>query len=221
MLKGEKVVRKEFVILDDHPAIRYALRTYVEDAGHHVLMEGASLADGRQLLAQGGFDVLIVDLTFGDGCACDLIKECRKKSPDSKIIVFSMGILASTIQRSMEAGADGFFCKVDNLEFLPSAFEEVLSGGTYFSSRARQSLEQDNFNELPNITVAPCKLSPKEGLILGLLGEGFTRKEISLRHKVSVQTIETHLRRAAIKLGLDSRRDLIRYAISLKKDHLY
>ncbi|MBU1106818.1 MAG: response regulator transcription factor [Candidatus Riflebacteria bacterium] len=210
---------KKFVILDDHPAIRYALRSYVEDAGHHVMMEGASLADGRSFFAQGEFDVLIIDLAFGDGCGCDLIKECRKKNPDSKIIVFSMGILASTIQRALDAGADGFFCKVDNLEFLPSAFEEVLAGGTYISSRARQSLEKDKHNELPHITVTPCKLSPKEGLILGLLGEGLTRKEISLRTEISIQTTETHLRRAAIKLGLTSRRDLVRYAISLKKDH--
>lgn len=209
---------KKFVILDDHPAIRFALRSYIEAAGHHVRGEGGSLAEGRQFLVSGDSDFLIIDLVFGDGEGYDFIREWRQINQQGRILVFSTCALRASIQSAFEAGADGFFCKVDNLDFLPSAFEELLSGGTFLSSRARKGLEQvAERDDSPGLVESEI-LSPKEKMILNLLGEGFTRKEISQKCQLGVQTIETHLRRVTMKLGLDSRRDLVRYAIDRKKD---
>ena len=57
------------------------------------------------------------------------------------------------------------------------------------------------------------ELSNRETEVLQLAAAGYTNKELSLRLHVGVKTIETYKARAMEKLGLDTRGELVRYAI--------
>jgi DNA-binding NarL/FixJ family response regulator len=46
-----------------------------------------------------------------------------------------------------------------------------------------------------------------------LIAAGYTNKEIASRLALSVKTVETYKARSMEKLGLDSRADLVRYAL--------
>ena len=48
---------------------------------------------------------------------------------------------------------------------------------------------------------------------MGLLGAGYSNKEIASRLSLSVKNVETYKARSLEKLGLDSRADLVRYAL--------
>ena len=49
--------------------------------------------------------------------------------------------------------------------------------------------------------------------MLRLLAEGCTNQEVATKLTVSPSTVQTHLRRVMEKLNLQSRADLIKYAI--------
>jgi len=55
-------------------------------------------------------------------------------------------------------------------------------------------------------------LSPRETDVLRLIAQGFSNKEIARRFDLSVKSIETYKARAAEKLGLRTRAEIIRYA---------
>jgi len=57
------------------------------------------------------------------------------------------------------------------------------------------------------------ELSAREAEVLQLAAAGYTGKEMSSRLRVSVKTIEAYKARAMAKLGLDTRSELVRYAI--------
>ena len=54
-------------------------------------------------------------------------------------------------------------------------------------------------------------LSPREAETLRLIAQGFSNKEIARRIDVSVKSVETYKARAAEKLGLRTRAEIIRY----------
>jgi DNA-binding CsgD family transcriptional regulator len=60
------------------------------------------------------------------------------------------------------------------------------------------------------------RLSPRERVIVQLIAEGRTTKEIAARLHISGKTVETHRGNILRKLGLRSAVDLVRYAIRNK-----
>jgi DNA-binding NarL/FixJ family response regulator len=57
-------------------------------------------------------------------------------------------------------------------------------------------------------------LSPRETEVLRLIAQGFSNKEIARRIDLSVKSVETYKARAAEKLGLKTRAEIIRYGAS-------
>ena len=56
-------------------------------------------------------------------------------------------------------------------------------------------------------------LSDREAEVVRLIAAGYSNKEIASRLSLSVKTVETYKARSMEKLGLDSRADLVRYAL--------
>jgi DNA-binding NarL/FixJ family response regulator len=53
----------------------------------------------------------------------------------------------------------------------------------------------------------------RETEVLRLIAEGYTNKEIAGRLALSVKTVETHKSRSMRKLGLQSRAEVVQYAL--------
>jgi DNA-binding CsgD family transcriptional regulator len=56
-------------------------------------------------------------------------------------------------------------------------------------------------------------LSDREAEVARLTAAGHSNKEIAIRLELSVKTVETYRARGMEKLGLQSRADLVRYAV--------
>lgn len=61
------------------------------------------------------------------------------------------------------------------------------------------------------------KLTEREQIVLQLISDGCTDKEIAVRLSISVNTVRSHLDRIAGKTGLRKRSELTRLAIGLKQ----
>jgi two-component system response regulator NreC len=58
-------------------------------------------------------------------------------------------------------------------------------------------------------------LTPREVGILRLIALGYTSVEVAEKLEISPRTVETHRANIHRKLGLDTRAELVRYAMSL------
>ena len=58
-----------------------------------------------------------------------------------------------------------------------------------------------------------AELSDRELEVARLTAAGHSNKEVAIRLELSIKTVETYRARAMEKLGLDSRADLVRYAV--------
>ena len=142
--------------------------------------------------------------------------QVRRTWPHIKVIALTMHEDKSYLRSQLESGACGYVLKRSAAEELIRAVRAVSTGGTYLDPslsatvvetfvRGRQSLRGD---------IEGASLSEREAEVLRLIAQGYTNKEIGTRLFISVKTVETYKARSMEKLGLDSRADIVRYALA-------
>ncbi|MGC4044766.1 MAG: response regulator transcription factor [Armatimonas sp.] len=113
-----------------------------------------------------------------------------------------------------QAGVSGYVLKSSSTDEVLKAIRSTLRGEAYVDPRLGGS-----FLELLRRPVSPSlkkrpMLSEREGTVLKQVALGYSNKEIAAQMSVSVKTVETHKSRAMTKLSLDSRVQLIQYALA-------
>ena len=111
------------LLVEDHVVFREALAFLLNrepDLG--VVAQAGSLAEAREALPGGGFDVAVVDLGLPDGNGRELIGELRRASPGSSVLVLSATIEREHLDELRTAGADMVLAKVES---PPLIAEEV------------------------------------------------------------------------------------------------
>ena len=128
-------------IVDDHPLTRFALRSVIEgEAAWRVTVECASPTELLRQLQLQQPDVLLVDLSFGDGCGMELLETMRGDFPDVKALVYSARVEQEFATRCFRLGAVGFVSKEEPLTQVREAIKTVARGYMYVSDRLTNSL---------------------------------------------------------------------------------
>jgi two-component system response regulator NreC len=73
-------------------------------------------------------------------------------------------------------------------------------------------LVQDYLSRVQGAAESGVSLSPREKEILRMLAEGYSNNEIAQKLVISPSTVHTHRSNLMVKLGLNSRHELIQYA---------
>lgn len=169
--------------------------------------------DGRKLLAANlrlKPDVVITDISMPNLNGIEAIRELRRCSPDTRVIVLTMHSDMDYVTEAFEAGAIGYVLKSAAASELADAIRAVMKGQRYLTS----SLENKLAAPLQACGTKPWKgLSTRERQVLQLLAEGRIAKEIGAILGVSKKTAEFHKYRLMEKLGLRTVAELVRYAL--------
>jgi DNA-binding NarL/FixJ family response regulator len=117
------------------------------------------------------------------------------------------------ISEALRAGARGFLLKSDASRDLIPAILCVAAHRPFFTGRVADSLLQ-KFLRRPH--TQNLVLTNRERVVVQLIAEGHTSKQIAQILHVSLKTVETHRRTVLMKLNLPSSAALVRYAIRNK-----
>jgi two-component system response regulator NreC len=201
------------LIADDHAVVRSGLRRILETADDIDVVGEA--ADGRQVVfetIETRPDVVLMDVAMPEQTGIEAIPKVRQAPPDAKVLVVSAYDDVSSVRRAFEAGASGYVLKDAVHAELVQAVREVAAGGTYLhpalgarvvaaEAEARRRTDDD-------------PLSDREHEVLRLLALGHTNQEIAGMLSISARTAETHRAHIMQKLRLETRAELVRYALS-------
>lgn len=193
------------LLADDHQLVRAGLRRVLESfAGIEVVAEAE---DGDQILDLAALhrpDIVVTDLTMRRTNGDEAIRALKQQFPDVRVIVVSMHADAQHVRGALDAGAVGYVVKEAAPSELEIALNAAAAGQTFLSPRVAG--EQLAAHHAP-------QLSPRQGEILKLLGQGLVTKEIAARLGLSVKTVETHRARLMQALRLRRASELVRYAV--------
>ncbi|VWX60711.1 LuxR C-terminal-related transcriptional regulator [Sphingorhabdus sp. 109] len=198
------------VIADDHGVIRGALARLLNDAG---ALEGyrfsitEEVADGIRAIGavrKHQPDLLMLDVTMPHAGGTEVLIEARRWARECKIIIFTGVEASGKIAELVEVGADGVFCKSDDLNELGAAIPRIMEGGRVICQRFTKLLEDAADLE---------PLTSRERQILNLVVSGQTNHEIGKTLGISIKTVDRHRTSVMRKANARSAAELIAYAL--------
>lgn len=206
-------------IVDDHPAIREALRHAITSRlDMEVCGEAASASDALRLIRQTDPTVAIVDVSLEDIHGLGLVQDIHDGNPNTAVIVFSMYDEQIYAERAIRAGAVGYLMKTEPTQCVVDAIRAVSQGDVYLSQRMRSRIASAaSGRHTRKLGFAVDDFTEREMLIFEMLGEGYGIEEIASRLNISTKTVEVHRRRAKEKLGLNTVLELMQYVIRWKE----
>ena len=195
-------------LVDDHAVVRGALRALLDGQDDlEVVGEAGDIASGRAVVAEQQPRVLVLDVNLPDGLAVDSLAELREASPGTEVVLLTMERDLTLARRALDAGAKGYLFKDSAHLELIEAVRAAAAGERHLAPAVAAGLKDDGEEERP-------ALSPRETEVLKLMALGHTNREIGEQLSLSVRTVETHRAHIQQKLGLASRPELTRYALS-------
>ena len=194
-----------FVIADDHPLFRGALKQALSGDGvPATIFEAGDFDSAKALIAATpDVDLVLLDLTMPGASGLSGLIALRAIHADLPVIVISAQDDASTIRRALELGATGFISKSASLESIRRAVETVLAGGVSAPEGVDLGVERDA--DISDLIKRLHSLTPQQTRVLGMLAEGLLNKQIAYELGVSEATIKAHVSAVLQKLGVDSR----------------
>ena len=206
--------RIRVVLADDHPVVLAGIRTLL-NADPEVELVGEATDGGGALpmIRAVAPDVAVVDVSMPGLNGLELTERVTGECPGTRVLVLTVHEDAAYVQPLMRAGARGYLLKRSAADDLLRAVRAVASGGVYLDpSIAGHALAEISDTDGRLGTAEGREpLSPREAETLRLIAQGFSNKEIARRIDVSVKSVETYKARAAEKLGLRTRAEIIRY----------
>jgi DNA-binding NarL/FixJ family response regulator len=194
-----------FVIADDHPLFRGALKQALAGMGEGGRILEAGDFEGVKTLISGGgdIDLVLLDLTMPGASGLSGLVALRGLDSSLPIIVVSAHDDPSTIRRSLELGASGFISKSASMERIRAAVQTVMDGDVAVPDGI--DLGEEGDPEISDLIARLQTLTPQQTRVLGMLAEGLLNKQIAYELNVSEATIKAHVSAILQKLAVDSR----------------
>jgi DNA-binding NarL/FixJ family response regulator len=205
------------VLADDHSVLRAGLRAFLSeqtDPPITVVAEAASAEEAIDLVERHVPDLLLLDLSMPGLGGLGGVAELRRRGRTTPILILTQHAEAVSVQRAMEARANGYILKTARGEDLVSAIRAVVAGGTYvdptlagalFAPRGTPASEEEAF----------AALTPREREILRLIAEGYANKDIADALDIAVKTVMAHRANLMEKLDIHNRSKLVQFAIKV------
>jgi len=204
------------LIADDHPAVRYGIRSILQlEPNLNIIGEVSSGDEAIAKLASRHADLVIVDIKMPGKDGIETVRKLKKDHPSLKILAFSIFDDQYKVLRMLKAGANGYLLKSADSGEMVKAIAAIMRGEKYVSKELADKVIYNvvsGGNSMEEGTQE--ELSEREEEVLKMLTHDNSYAEIAKTLGISKRTVDTHRYNISKKLGIKSVAGLIRYAIN-------
>jgi two-component system response regulator DevR len=192
-------------LVDDHEVVRRGLVDLLSaDSDLDVIGEADSVAQALARIPALQPDVAVLDVRLPDGNGIELCRELLSKMPDLRCLMLTSFTSDEAMLDAILAGASGYVVKdIKGME-LAKAIREVGAGKSLLDNRAAAAL-MARLRGAAETSDPLSGLTGQERVLLDLLGEGLTNKQIAARMFLAEKTIKNYVSRLLAKLGMERR----------------
>jgi DNA-binding NarL/FixJ family response regulator len=196
-------------IIEDEREIRECLATLVNGTeGYACTGSYRSMEDALERIAQNLPDVVLSDIGLPGMSGIDGVRLLKERYPDLLVLMLTIYDDDERIFDAMCAGACGYLLKKTPPARLLDSLREVVAGGAPMSPEvARRVIAL--FREIRPPDRAEYHLTPHETRLLKLFVEGHNYKTAAAQLRVSVNTVNFHVRSIYDKLQVHSRSEAV------------
>jgi len=208
-------LKKQIIIVDDHEVVRLGLKSLLDQYPQYkVISEAESASEAIKQAKELQPDIILMDIRLPGKSGIEACEEIKSEFPDIQIIMLTSYAEDEMLFSAIKAGASGYVLKQINSEGLIQSLEAVARGEGSLDPAVTQRVFQEVRKAVREEEAASFSdLSQQERMVLKLVSEGNTNKEIAQNLFLGEGTVRNYVSSILAKLDVSNRAEAAAYAV--------
>jgi two-component system response regulator DevR len=204
-------------LVDDHEIVRRGISDLLEgEQDLKVVGEAGTVAEALVRIPATRPQVAVLDVRLPDGNGVELCRELRSETPQLQCLMLTSFSDDDALVDAIMAGAAGFLLKQVLGSDLVNAIRTVAGGQSLLDAHTTSALLARLRRDQEKRTDPLAVLSDQERVVLELIGEGLTNRQIAERMFLTEKTVKNYVSHLLTKLGMQRRTQVAVLATELK-----
>lgn len=210
-MEPEQEAPVSVAVIDDDPMICQAMAMIVTSQSEGRIAVAFTATDGDEAVKLAGEhqpDVMLMDIAMPRVDGIEATRRIASLPRHPHVLMLTSVNPKDTIERAIEAGAEGFISKADNARDIVSRILEAAQGTPQFNAASQKQLagalrRHQNFTRVEEARRQLDRLPQRVRETVLLAAEGASNSEIAGTMYISERTVKAHLSEAMATLGMN------------------
>jgi two-component system response regulator DevR len=215
--------KSRIMIVDDHEVVRLGLISLLEqNSQYEVVAQADNALDAIKKVETYKPDIVLMDIRLPGMSGIEACEQITKKYPDTKVIMLTSFAEDEMLFSAIKAGASGYVLKQINAKDLINSIESVARGEASLDPAVTQRVFQEVRKAVREEEASAfSNLSQQERMVLKLVSEGKTNRDIAQNLFLGEGTVRNYVSSILSKLNVSNRAEAAAYAVEHNlKDYL-
>lgn len=203
------------LIVDDHEMVREGLKAMLLSEPDFDIVGAASNAEqALAAIEQTRPDVILLDVRLPGSSGIEVCRAVTERYPEMAVIILTTFSDESLVAQCIQAGARGFIVKDVERFDLKRSIRAVARGEAAIDTKAAVAvLAQLRRSPITNGEAYPESLSSQQIVILRLVAQGLSSREIATQLYLSENTVKGYVQEILHRLGVKNRTEAVMVAV--------
>jgi DNA-binding NarL/FixJ family response regulator len=208
-------LKKRIIIVDDHEIVRLGLKSLLDQyPQYEVVSEAKNAKEAIMQVETYKPDIVLMDIRLPGKSGIDACEEIKQNYPDVKVIMLTSYAEDEMLFSAIKAGASGYILKQIDSSGLAKSIEAVARGEASLDPAVTQRVFQEVRRAVKDEEAASfTELSQQEKMVLKLVSEGKTNREIAQSLYLGEGTVRNYVSSILSKLSVSNRAEAAAYAV--------
>src|SRR5437763_10484036 len=203
------------LIIDDHEMVREGLKAMLVSEPDFAIVGDVSNAEqALELIERLRPDVVLLDIRLPGVSGIEICRTVAERYPEIAVIILTTFTDETLVAQCIQAGARGFIVNDIERFDLKRAIRAVARGEAAIDPKAAVAVLAQ-LRRAPKVNAEPFPetLSSQQLVILRLVAQGLSSKEIATRLYLSENTVKGYVQEILHRLGVKNRTEAVMVAV--------
>ena len=202
-------------VIDDHEMVREGLKAMLKaEPDFEIVGDAANAEQAFEQVDRLRPDVILLDVRLPGMSGIEICRSVTERYPDIAVIIVTTYTDETLIAQCIQAGARGFIVKDIERFDLKRSIRAVARGEAAIDTKAAVAvLAQLRRTPQPEPARPSEQLSPQQIVILRMVAQGLSSREIATQLYLSENTVKGYVQEILHRLNVKNRTEAVMVAV--------